>query len=102
MDDNWIFHLDQQMKANRINSWGDIVAEIKKKMDIIFPMMKRVMTLMNLKQQKNENLQAFIARLDIMRQTLDWDNWDQNTRRAVDLFSRLYDPNFKDRLMSKA
>ena len=64
IDESWIHHLDQQIKANKINSWKDIVAEIEKKMDDIFPMLK-------LKQQKSENLHAFITRIDIARQTLD-------------------------------
>ena len=33
---------------------------------------------------------------------MKWENWPQETRKAVDLFNRLCDVNFKDRIMGKA
>ena len=60
------------------------------------------MTVMSLKQGKGEDLWTFISRLQIARDSENWDNWKPKTQDAVDLLSRLYEVNFKGRLMGKA
>ena len=49
-----MYYLDQQMKFCKITSWKDIVETIEKKMDDIYLMMKRMMTVMSLKQDKGK------------------------------------------------
>ena len=56
MDQGWIHSSDQQMKICKITTWKDIVETIEKKMDDIYPMMKRMMLL---KQDKGEDLWTF-------------------------------------------
>ena len=67
MDPGWIHYLDQQMKTSKINCWKDIVDSLEKKMNDIYPIMKRMMTVIEMKQQKGETLLKFISRLDIAR-----------------------------------
>ena len=43
-----------------------------------------------------------MSRLEIARASVNWENWPPETSKAVDLFNRLYDGNFKDRIMGKA
>ena len=71
-------------------------------MDEIFPKMKRMTTTMNLKQKKGECLIGFLSRLQIAQDSVDWENWSEETKKAADLFMRLEDDKFKDHLMEKA
>ena len=59
-------------------------------------------TAMNLKQDKGECLIAFMSRLQIAQDLVDWDNWSKERKKAADLFMRITDDNLKDKLMEKA
>ena len=71
-------------------------------MDEIFPIMKRMTTAMNLKQDKGECLITFMSRLRIAKDSVDLDNWTKERKKAADLFMRITDDNFMDKLMEKA
>ena len=45
---------------------------------------------------------VFLSRLGIAQDSVDWDNWTEETRKAADLFMRLEDDKLKDCLMEKA
>ena len=45
---------------------------------------------------------AFMSRLQIAQDLVDWDNWPEERKKAADLFMRITDDKLKDKLMEKA
>ena len=88
--------------ANNVRDWQGVEDLIVKRMDKIFPKMKRVMTAMTLKQDKGEDLLSFMSRLKIAMDSVGWENWPEERKKAADLFQRITDEKLKDELMKKA
>ena len=55
MDIHWIKYIEHEIMANNVRDWQGVEDLIVKRMDKIFPKMKRVMTAMTLKQDKGED-----------------------------------------------
>ena len=53
MDAQWIHYIECKIQANNVRDWEQLKLAIIKRMDEIFPVMKRMTTAMNLKQDKN-------------------------------------------------
>ena len=98
---HWINYIEHEISANNIKDWEQLEEAIIRRMDEIFPIMKRMTTAMNLKPDKGECLIAFISRLQIAQDSVDWDNWTQERKKAADLFMRITYDNFKDKLMKR-
>ena len=71
-------------------------------MDEIFPVMKRMMTAMNMKQREGEDLFSFMSCLKIAQDSVKWETWPDERKKAADLFQRITDDKLKDELMKKA
>ena len=88
--------------ANNVRDWEQMEACIEKRMDKIFPVMKRMTTAMNMKQKPGECLIAFMSCLKIAQDSVEWDQWPADRLKAADLFMRITDDKLKDELMKKA
>ena len=54
MDSQWINCIETEIRVKNIQTWEQVEAAILHRMDEIFPKMKRMMTTINLKQDKDE------------------------------------------------
>ena len=102
MDVQWIHHIEREIMANNVRYWEQMEACIEKRMDEIFPAMKRMTTAMNMKQKPEEFLITFMSRLKIAQDSVEWDQWPADRLKAADLFMRITDDKLKDELMKKA
>ena len=102
LDVQWIHYIECEIAANHVRDWDQLEEAIIKRMDEIFPVMKRMTTAMNLKQDNGECLIPFMSRLEIAQDSRDWDNWPEERKKAADLFMRITDDKLKDILMEKA
>ena len=99
MDIHWIKYIDQEIMANNVRDWQGIEDLIVKRMDKIFPKMKRVMTAMTLKQGDGEDLISYMSRLKIAQDSVGWEAWLDERKKAADLFQRITDGELKDELI---
>ena len=61
MDVQWIHYIERKIAANNVRKWDQLEEALEKRMDEIFPVMKRMTTAMNLKQKPGECLIAFMS-----------------------------------------
>merc|ERR1712081_45450 len=101
MDLSWINHLNQQIQANNVIEWDQVVAILERRMDQIFPKMRRIIAAVTLKQEEGEDLVAFTNRLKIALDSVGYDSWTDDKRKAIDLFQRITDKKLKDKCMEK-
>ena len=72
MDTQWINYIECEIRVNNIKDWDQLEEAIIHRMDEIFSKMKRMTTTMNLRQDKGECLIAFISRLQIAQDSVEW------------------------------
>merc|ERR1712081_34166 len=101
MDLSWINHLNQQIQANNVIEWDQVVAILERRMDQIFPKMRRIIAAVTLKQKEGEDLVAFTNRLKIALDSVGYDSWTDDKRKAIDLFQRITYKKLKDKCMEK-
>ena len=102
MDIHRIKYIEHEIMANNVRDWQGVEDLIVKRMDKIFPKMKRVMSAMTLKQDRGEDLLSFMSCLKIALDSVGWENWPEDRKKAIDLFQRITDKKLKDELMKKA
>ena len=102
MDIHCIKYIDQEIMANNVRDWQGLEELIVKRIDEIFHKMKRVMTAMTLKQGDWEDLLSFMSCLKIAQDSVEWETWPDERKKAADLFQRITDEKLKDELMKKA
>ena len=95
MDAQWIRYIEREISANNVRDWEQLELAIVKRMDEIFPVKKRMMKAMNLKQKPGECLIAFKSRLKIVQESVEWDQWPDERRKAADLFMRIADDRLR-------
>merc|ERR1711954_199639 len=61
MDIHWIKYIEHKIMANNVRDWQGVEDLIVKRMDQIFPKMKRVMSAITLTQDKGEDLLSFMS-----------------------------------------
>merc|ERR1712081_9560 len=101
MDSSWINHLNQEIQANNVIEWDQVVAILERRMDQIFPKMRRIIAAVTLKQKEGEDLVAFTNRLKIALDSVGYDSWSDDKRKSIDLFQRITDKKLKDKCMEK-
>ena len=70
MDIHLINYIKREISANNIKDWEQLEEAIMRRMDEIFPIMKRMTTAMDLKQDKGECLITFMRRLQIAQDSV--------------------------------
>merc|ERR1712081_100576 len=101
MDSSWINYLNHEIHARNVVEWAGVEDIIVKRVDQIFPKMKRVMTAVTLTQDEGEDLVSFTGRLKIALDSVGFDSWSDEKKKAVDLFQRVTDKRLKDECMRK-
>merc|ERR1711954_125076 len=101
MDSSWINYLNHEIHARNVVEWEGVEELIVKRMDQIFPKMKRVMTAVTLTQDDGEDLVSFTGRLKVALDSVGFDSWSDEKKKAVDLFQRVTDERLKDECMPK-
>merc|ERR1711954_392325 len=101
MDSSWINHLNQEILANNVVEWEQVIAIIERRMDQIFPKMRRIIAAITLTQDNGEDLVAFTNRLKIALDSVGYDSWGDDKKKAIDLFQRITDKKLKDKCMEK-
>ena len=89
MDIQWIHYIGCEIAANNVKDWDQLEVATVKRMDEIFPVMKRMTSAMNLKQNIGECLIAFMSRLKIAQESVEWDQWPEERKKAADFFIRI-------------
>ena len=74
MDSSWINYLNQEILANNVVEWEQVEAIIIKRMDQIFPKMRRVIAAITLTQDNGEDLVAFTNHLKIALDSVGYDS----------------------------
>merc|ERR1711954_286562 len=101
MDSSWINHLNQEIQANNVVEWEQVVAILERRMDQLFPKMRRIIAAVTLTQKNGEDLVAFTNRLKIALDSVGFDSWSEDKKKAIDLFQRITDKKLKDKCMEK-
>merc|ERR1711954_165260 len=101
MDSSWISYLNHEIPARNVVEWEGVEDLIVKRMDQIFPKMKRVMTAVTLTQDEGEDLVSFTGHLKIALDSVGFDSWSDEKKKAVDLFQRVTYKKLKDECMRK-
>merc|ERR1711954_24617 len=101
MDSSWINYLNHEIHAGNVVNWEGVEELIVKRMDQIFPKMKRVMKAVTLTQDDREDLVSFTGRLKIALDSVGYDSWNYEKKKAIDLFQRVTDKKLKDECMRK-
>ena len=96
VDVHWIEYIDQEIIANNVRDWQGLEELMVRRIDEIFPVMKRMMTAMNMKQGEGECLLSFMSRLKIAQDSVEWEMWPDERKKAADLFQRITDDKLKD------
>merc|ERR1712081_13899 len=101
MDSSWINYLNHEIHARNVVNWEGVEEIIIRRMDQLFPKMKRVMTAVTLTQDDGEDLVSFTGCLKIARASVGYDSWRDEKKEAIDLFQRVTDKKVKDECMHK-
>ena len=101
MDSSWINYLNHEIHARNVVNWEGVEELIVRRMDQLFPKMKRVMTAVTLTQDDGEDLVSFTGRLKIALDSVGYDSWNDEKKKAIDLFQRVTDKKLKDECMRK-
>merc|ERR1711954_213780 len=101
MDSSWINYLNHKIHAKNVVEWKGVEELIDKRMDQIFPKMKRVMSAVTLTQDDGEDLVSFTGHLKIALDSVGYDSWNDEKKKAIDLFQRVTDKKLKDKCMHK-
>merc|ERR1711954_588506 len=73
----------------------------ERRMDQLFPKMRRIIAAVTLTQKSGEDLVAFTNRLKIALDSVGFDSWSDDKKKAIDLFQRVTDKKLKDKCMRK-
>ena len=76
MDSSWINYLNHEIHARNVVEWEGVEELIVKRMDQIFPKMKRVISAVTLTQGDGEDLVSFTSRLKIALNSVGYDSWN--------------------------
>merc|ERR1711954_120001 len=86
MDSSWINYRNHEILAKNVVEWEGVEELIVKRMDQIFPKMKRVMSAVTLTQDNGEDLVSFTSRLKIALDSVGYDSWNDEKKKAINLF----------------
>merc|ERR1711954_166075 len=73
----------------------------ERRMDHLFPKMRRIIAAVTLTQKNGEDLVACTNRLKIALDSVGFDSWSDDKKKAIDLFQRIIDKKLKDKCMEK-
>ena len=73
MDSSWINYLNHEIHARNVVNWEGVEELIVRRMDQLFPKMKRVMTAVTLTQDDGEDLVSFTGCLKIALDSVGYD-----------------------------